>query len=351
MENEEYDILRSSIREFVSREIEGKSLDIEKNGISKEITRAVAAQGFLSATFPEKEGGSNLDLEAYSIILEETARVSPSLSVKILILNSIAGKLLRDSGETDTIRSLITGEEEIGVAFSEVLNGLHNEKLPVENSGKISGNRSSVLNSGGKYLLTAVEGGEKDLVLVKSGLKTMEVEHQLGFRGFRISGVSIESGDFKKIGSDGSGRFSSILDGLGVEISAVALGISYGAVQKAVDYAKVRTTFQRPLKDYSPVASSLSDVLSEMEILQSYLDKASEMDPKHIMMMKNRSLDLMKRSTKLALQVHGGYGYIQDFGVEKFYRDSMALSSLLVNRQRDSLKLAELVFETPSGTI
>ncbi len=351
MENEEYDILRSSIREFISREIEGKSLEIEKNGISKEITRAIAAQGFLGATFPENMGGSNLDMGAYSIILQETARVSPSLAVKILLLNSVAGELLKESGEKEIVQSLITGEDEIGVAFSEVLNGTHEEKLPVKDNGKIRGSRETVMNSGGKYLLTAVEGDKNDLVLVKDGLKTMDVRHQLGFRGFRISQVSIESGDFTEICSGGSGRFSAILDGIGVEISSVALGISYGALNKALDYAKVRTTFQRPLKDYSPVSSSLSDVLSEIEILQNYLEKAPEMDPKHIMMLKNRSLDLMRRTTKLALQVHGGYGYIQDFGVEKFYRDSMTLSSLLVNRQRDSLKLAEYVFETPSGTI
>lgn len=351
MENEEYDILRSSVREFISKEIEGKALDIEKKGITKEITGSMAAQGFLGSRFPENLGGSNLDMGAYSIILQETARVSPSLAVKILMLNSIAGEILKESEAKSIIPSLLSDQEEIGVAFSEVLNGLHQEKLPVLKSGKIQGSREKVMNSGGKYLLTATEGDGNDLVLVKSGVNAMEVGHQLGFRGFRISQVNIDAGEYTKICNDGSRRFSGIIDSLGIEVSAIALGISYGAVTKAVDYAKVRTTFQKPLKDYSPVASSLSDVMSEMEILQDYLERSTEMDAKHVMMLKNRSLDLMRRSTKLALQVHGGYGYIQDFGVEKFYRDSMALSSLLVNGRRDSLKLSELVFESPSGTI
>jgi len=351
MENEEYDILRSSVREFIAKEIEGKALDIEKRGITGEITKSMSEQGFLGSRFPESLGGSNLDRGAYSIILQEIARVSPSLAVKILMLNSIAGELIRDSEAKNIIPSLLSGEEEIGIAFSEVLNGLHQEKLPVIKNGKIQGSRETVMNSGGKYLLTAAEGDENPLVLVKSGMKAMEVRHQLGFRGFKISQVNIESGEYTKICPEGSRRFSEVIDGLGIEVSSIALGISYGSVTKAVDYAKVRTTFQKPLKDYSPVASSLSDVLSEMEILQSYLERSMEMDAKHVLMLKNRSLDLMRRSTKLALQVHGGYGYIQDFGVEKFYRDSMALSSLLVNGRRDSLKLAESVFESPSGTI
>jgi len=351
MENEEYDILRSSVREFIAKEIEGKALDIEKRGITGEITKSMSEQGFLGSRFPESLGGSNLDRGAYSIILQETARVSPSLAVKILMLNSIAGELIRDSEAKNIIPSLLSGEEEIGIAFSEVLNGLHQEKLPVIKNGKIEGSRETVMNSVGKYLLTAAEGDENPLVLVKSGMKAMEVRHQLGFRGFKISQVNIEAGEYTKICPEGSRRFSEVIDGLGIEVSAIALGISYGSVTKAVDYAKVRTTFQKPLKDYSPVASSLSDVLSEMEILQSYLERSMEMDAKHVLMLKNRSLDLMRRSTKLALQVHGGYGYIQDFGVEKFYRDSMALSSLLANGRRDSLKLAESVFESPSGTI
>jgi len=351
MENEEYDILRSSVREFIAKEIEGKALDIEKRGITGEITKSMSEQGFLGSRFPESLGGSNLDRGAYSIILQETARVSPSLAVKILMLNSIAGEIIRDSEAKNIIPSLLSGEEEIGIAFSEVLNGLHQEKLPVIKNGKIQGSRETVMNSGGKYLLTAAEGDENPLVLVKSGMKAMEVRHQLGFRGFKISQVNIESGEYTQICPEGSRRFSEVIDGLGIEVSSIALGISYGSVTKAVDYAKVRTTFQKPLKDYSPVASSLSDVLSEMEILQSYLERSMEMDAKHVLMLKNRSLDLMRRSTKLALQVHGGYGYIQDFGVEKFYRDSMALSSLLVNGRRDSLKLAESVFESPSGTI
>jgi alkylation response protein AidB-like acyl-CoA dehydrogenase len=351
MENEEYDILRSSVREFISKEIEGKALDIEKRGITKEITGSMAAQGFLGSRFPESLGGSNLDRGAYSIILQETARVSPSLAVKILILNSIAGEIIKESEAKTIIPSLLSGQEEIGVAFSEILNGLHQEKLPVVKNGKIHGSRENVMNSGGKYLLTATEGDKNDLVLVKSGMNALEVKHQLGFRGFRISQVNIDNGEYTKICQDGSRRFSEIIDGLGIEVSAIALGISYGSVTKAVDYAKVRTTFQKPLKDYSPVASSLSDVLSEMEILQSYLERSAEMDAKHVMMLKNRSLDIMRRSTKLALQVHGGYGYIQDFGVEKFYRDSMAFSSLLVNGRRDSLRLSGMVFESPSGTI
>ncbi|WP_393971251.1 acyl-CoA/acyl-ACP dehydrogenase [Oxyplasma meridianum] len=351
MENEEYDILRSSIREFIGKEIEGKALDIEKRGITDEITKSMAAQGFLGSRFPENLGGSNLDRGAYSIILQETARVSPSLAVKILLINSVAGELLKDSEAKNIIPSLLSGEEEIGIAFSEVLNGLHGEKLPVIKDGKIQGFRETVMNSGGKYLLTAAEGEKSPLVLVKSGLNATEVRHQLGFRGLKISQVNIDSGEYTELCPEGSKKFTEVIDGLGIEVSAIALGICYGAVTKAVDYAKVRTTFQKPLKDYGPVASSLSDIISELEILQIYLDKSTELDAKHVMMIKNRSLDLMKRATKLSLQVHGGYGYIQDFGVEKFYRDSMALSNLLVNGRRDSLKLAGFVFESPSGTI
>ena len=136
---------------------------------------------------------------------------------------------------------------------------------------------------------------------------------------------------------------------LALFVPASTLGTAKGALDKAIDYVKVRKTFERPLKDYGPVANGLSKLMAEYLALSQFMDSVDEKDERGRLSLKTLSVDFAKRATKAALQYHGGYGYIEDTGVEKFYRDAMGLSILFQRPHHDSMRLSKEIFGEKSG--
>ena len=115
----------------------------------------------------------------------------------------------------------------------------------------------------------------------------------------------------------------------------------------------MRTAFGHYLKDFQPLAFELTSLIAEMEILKRYFEVLISTSPsrKEAMFLKHKALALAKDISKTSLQIHGGYGYLEDFGIEKFYRDSMALSVLFHNEEHEMEVLSTLVFETKAGFV
>jgi len=133
-----------------------------------------------------------------------------------------------------------------------------------------------------------------------------------------------------------------------LEVAAVLLGIASGALNKAVEYSKSRTTFEHPLKDYQPVAFGLSDLRAEEELVRDFVyDVGGGTAAKE--MARIKAAALAKRATNQALQVHGGYGYFEDFGIEKFYRDAMAFSILFNRGTEEMERLSNQIFGSRAG--
>ena len=351
MINEEYRILGDTVKEFSEKNLEGSSLKIERGGLGDDIITKMAAQGFLGAKIPADLGGSGIDEKGYLIILENLARVSPSAALKVLINNSLFYPLVSESGDTGTIEGVAGGKINATVAMEEVQEGyLESGKLSVS-GGRLTGTKIGVINSDATVVVAL--GGEsgKELFLIKNGISKGRSNPSLGFRGLTLSQLVVDSDDYIQLGSEGLDRMTKVMDSLDLEISAIAIGISEGSLNKAIEYTKVRSTFEHLLKDYEPVAFSLAHLNSEIEGLRSFLFDRDDLNAKERLELKFLSVDLAKRCTKQALQSHGGYGYLQDFGVEKFYRDAMALSSLFFRRERDNRRLAEEVFQGKAGFI
>ena len=197
-------------------------------------------------------------------------------------------------------------------------------------------------------MILAANGAPGNLLLVREGLEPVNDQTRLGFRGLRFSSVKVDSSEFEVLGENGPGLLEDTLNGMDLEVAAVALGITAGAVAKAIDYSKSRSTFEHPLKDYQPVAFSLSSLKSEEEMLRNFLYSESLSGTAKVMA-RIKSTQLARSATKQALQVHGGYGYFGDFGVEKFYRDAMALPLLFSRGAIDMQRLSRAVFETKAG--
>jgi len=343
--DEEHRVLESVLREFSQKEIEPLNKSIELEGLSAELKGKLASQGFLGALAPVETGGASLDRLGYAILLREIATSSPSAAFYIFIQNSLVIRSLMKDNDLDRIASIASGRASGTLAYSSRLNMLESGYI-TRNGNRIEGMLNGVLNSNANFIIV---GAEDKLYLVNSGFEKLPDHEKLGFRGVSFSPVKFDTTDFLALSSS----MDEILEDIHLPVAAIAIGIANGALSKAIAYAKERDAFLHKLKDFQPLAFGMAQSYSELDALNTYLVSVAEgqKDLKKELMLKSVSLDFARRTSKLALQVHGGYGYLMDFGIEKFYRDAMFLSIVGGHSLKDRVKLSELIFEGRAGWI
>ncbi len=347
--DEEHRVLESMVRDFSEKEIEPINKNIELEGLSPALKQRLSSLGFLGAIAPTDLGGALLDRLGYSILLKELAAASPSVAYYVFLQNSFIIKILQsDEKERDKINQVSTGNLSGGFIYPKLVNFTDPGNLRIED-GYIKGVSNGVLNSSANFFIVTLDG--KTFYLVEKGFKKLEEHERLGLRGLKFSPVefSIKIEETKII-NNVSIDFQKEMN---LPAGSIALGIASGALRKAIDYAKEREAFLHKLKDFQPIAFGISDVYSELEILLQYFYNiaSSDYDEKKDLLFKIRALDFAKVATKLALQVHGGYGYLMDFGIEKYYRDSMFLYLVTSHYMNDKMRLSELIFETKAGFV
>ena len=345
--DEEHKVLESVLKEFSQKEIEPVNKSIEIDGLSSDLKNKLASQGFLGALAPVETGGANLDRLGYSILLREIATASPSAAFYIFIQNSLVIKSLMKDKNMEIISQIASGKISGTMAYSTRLNMLDPGHIK-KDGNMIEGVLNAVFNSTGNIFIVNVEE-ENNLYMIDSGYEKLPNHEQLGFRGVSFSPVRFKSSNFKPL----STKMDEIIEDIHLPVAAIAIGIANGALSKAISYAKERDAFLHKLKDFQPLAFNIAQAYSELDAFNTYLVSVAEdqKDLKKEMMLKTVSLDFARRTSKLALQVHGGYGYLMDFGVEKFYRDAMFLSIVGGHSLIDRVKLSELIFEGKAGFI
>jgi alkylation response protein AidB-like acyl-CoA dehydrogenase len=346
---EEYELLRKSVRDFAQKNIDNIAVKIEQEGLSSETARNMASQGFMGARIPAEYGGTGLDERGYMIVLEELARCSPSAAVRVLIANSLFVPLVMASEKSkEMLRDVASAKTNVAVDHCGLLEG-HSGTSGVMIEGiHARGRLDYILNGSADAIIIAANDPQNSLLLVKAGFKPVEEYPRLGLRGLNFSSLVIDSTDFEKLSENGSRLIEAAVNEMDLEVAAVSLGIAAGALAKAVEYSKVRTTFEHPLKDYQPVAFGLSLLRAEEEMIRDFAYGRNHAAAGKTMA-RVRAMALAKNATNQALQVHGGYGYFEDFGVEKFYRDAMALSILFSRNTKDMERLSEQVFDSKAG--
>lgn len=344
MSANEQDLLSSAVEEFSVKSIDPVSLNIERNGIDKKMLKMLAVQGFLGAMAPTELGGAGLDKYGYSKILLGTASHSPSISALIMTTNSIFTPLVQKV-DVDLLKRVVTGEEVFSLAFSN--EGLSGTKLSFDGS-RLKGSVVGVISPSDRNLIANIG---QDIFLIRSGISIREKTRPLSFRGLGAANISLDSSDFVNLTKEVNITYADLLESIDYEVASIAIGMSRGALGKVFDYVRVRKTFDKPLKDYSPVSNTLSRLLSQETLLNDALDNVDLHDDRRVLMLKLESLDFSKEASKYSVQFHGGYGFFEDFGVEKFYRDSFGLQIIFTRNEMDKSRLSSLVFGEKSGYI
>lgn len=353
------EMIRKEVRKFAEKEIAPVAADLdETETFSPELTRKMGEIGLFGMFVPEAFGGQELDYISYIIAVEEVARVDGSQAATVAAGNSLgigpiyyfgseaqkkkylpklcAGKGLWGFGLTEPT----AGSDAGGSKTTAVLDG---------NQWVINGSKIFITNAACELSLgvtvQAVTGQKPDgkntysCFLVEHGAKGFTAKPMHRKMMWRASNTAELYFDEVRVprdnilGAPGQGfhQMLSTLDGGRLSIGAMGLGGAQGAFEAALKYAKKREQFGKPISKYQAIAFKLADAAIELECARNLLYKACWLKDQHRPFQKEAAMakvycsELMGRVADNAVQIHGGYGLMKDYGVERFFRDQKLL--------------------------
>jgi hypothetical protein len=350
---EEQELTRLTVREFAEKEIAPLSRHLDE---AQEFPRAVMEKlgemGLLGMLFPPGYGGAGLAYTDYALVIEELSRVDASIGLSVAAHNSLCSNHIFLAGSEEQKRRFL-----VPLAQGRKI-GAWSLTEPTAGSDA-SGTRSTATRDGEDYILNgsktfATHGSVCDLAVVfavtdrskgKHGISAFVLEKGMpGFRpGRKEDKMGCRASDTAEIvmdhcrvprshllGREGEGFVDAlrILDGGRIGIGAMAVGIAQGALEQAIDYARKREQFGQPIASFQAVQWMLADSATEIEAARLLIRQAAWMKQQGAdvnmvsAMAKLYASETAVRVTDRAVQIHGGYGYIKDYPVERAYRDA-----------------------------
>ncbi|GAB3048013.1 acyl-CoA dehydrogenase [Virgibacillus ainsalahensis] len=350
---EEQEMLRKMIRDFATKDVEPTAAERdEEERFDREIFDKMAELGLTGIPWPEEYGGIGSDFVSYCIAVEELSRVCASTGVTLSAHLSLASWPIYTYGNEEQKKNflyrLATGEALGAYALSEP--GAGSDAASMKTTASKDGD-NYVLN-GSKVWIT--NGGVADIYLVfakteadakhkgisafivekgTDGFTFGKKEKKLGIRSSPTTELIFENCRIPKenmLGAEGDGFKIAMttLDGGRNGIAAQALGIAQGALDAAVDYAKEREQFGKPIAANQGISFKLADMATDVEAARlltyqaAWLESKGQPYGKASAMSKVFAGDAAMRITVEAVQVFGGYGYTKDYPVERYMRDA-----------------------------
>jgi alkylation response protein AidB-like acyl-CoA dehydrogenase len=356
---EEQILLRQAVRDFAEKEIAplAEELD-EKEKFSVELTLKMGDLGLLGCFVPEKYGGSNMGYISYIIAVEELARVDGSQAATVAAGNSLGiGPIYYYGSEEqkeEWLPKLCTGKmlAAFGLTEPEAGSDAGGSKTRAELRGDqwiINGSKIFITNSAnpltGLVVVQAITGQKEDgkrelscLLVPKGapGFTSREMKKKMMWRSSNTGELffddcAVPRDDLLGKRGDGFHQMLAILDGGRLSIGAMGLGGAQGAFEMALHYANTRVQFGRPISSFQINAFKLADMATEIELARNLLYKACWLREntrpfgKEAAMAKLYCSEVMGRCVNHAVQLHGGYGLMKEYKIERFYRDHKLL--------------------------
>jgi len=356
---EEQELIRQTVRDFAEREIKPLAQELdEKATFSLDLTKKIGELGLFGMYLPEKYGGQGLDTLSYIIAVEELARVDGSQAATLAAHNSLGiGPLYYYGTEEQKqkyLPSLCTGDGLWAFGLTEPDAGSDSRgskttaKLE-EGKWRINGSKIFITNGSVDISLGAtvqavtkvLPDGKKEFTTIivekaTPGFKRVGMHNKMMWRASDTAELYFddcvvpEENLLGKVG-EGSHIMLSTLDNGRLSIAAMGLGLAQGAFEMAMQYAQERKQFGKPISKFQINAFKLADMAMEIELARNLLYKACWLKDnkkpfaKEAAMSKLYCSEVAKRVVDEAVQIHGGYGLMKDYPVERFYRDQKLL--------------------------
>ena len=346
-------MIAQSIRDFAEKNIRPYIMEWDEAQIfPTPLFKKLGAMGFMGILVPEELGGSGLGYHEYITIIEEIAKVDPSIGLSVAAHNSLCTNHILAFGNEEQkkkwIPKLATGEHIGAWGLTEHdtgsdAGGMNTTALREGDFWIVNGAKNFITHAiSGDVAVVIVRTGEKGdskgmtaFVFEKGmpGFTSGKKENKLGMRASETAELIFDNcriPDTNRLGEVGDGFVQSmkILDGGRISIGALSLGIAKGAYEAALKYSKERRQFGKAICEFQAISFKLADMATEIEASELMLHKAAFLKNQNRKMTTISAMSKMYASEMCvkvaneAIQIHGGYGYIKDYPVEKFYRDS-----------------------------
>jgi butyryl-CoA dehydrogenase len=349
---EEHRLLRESLREFAAQRLAPHAAAWDRNAtFPREALKELAALGAYGIAVPEAYGGAGMDYTALAVALEEIAAGDGATSTIISVNNCPVCSILMSWANEEQKRRFL-----VPLARGERLGAFCLTEPHV--GSEASGLRTSAVRDGEHWVLNGVKqfitsGKNADLAIVLAvtdkaagkrgisafivetstpGYTVARVEEKLGQHASDTAQILFEEcrvPAFNLIGDEGAGYRIALsgLEGGRIGIAAQSLGMARAAYEAALNYARERVAFGQPIFDHQAVQFRLADMATQIEAARHLIHHAAALkdagEPclKQAAMAKLFASEMAERVCSDAIQIHGGYGYVSDFPVERIYRD------------------------------
>jgi len=349
--------IKNTIREFALNKIKPTLMEYdEEQKFPREILGELGELGFLGILFPEEYGGSGLGYVEFEIIIEEISRIDPSLGLSVAAHNGLCTNHIfsfaNEQLKKKYVPDLASGKKIGAWGLTEAFSG--SDAAALRTVAEKDGNHY-ILN-GSKNFITHGANGETAVVMAitnkeagKKGISAFIVEkgtpgfsagkkeNKLGMRSSETSQLIFENCKVPAenlIGEEGMGFIQSmkILEGGRISIASLSVGLAQGCLDESIKYSNEREQFGKPLSAFQATQFKLADMQTNIEAARMLTLRAAYMKDKGIPNTKEAAMaklfasEIAEKAASEAVQIFGGYGFVKDYPVEKFYRDVKLLT-------------------------
>ena len=350
---EQHELVRKLAREFAETELTKEVLDKveEEEVFPEEILDKMAKAGFFGIKVPKQYGGQGGDARSYVIVMEEIARVSGVASIYVSSPNSLSGGPFLLSGNAEQkenyLRPVVTGEKKVCFALTEPgagsdAGGMQTTAVKdgdyyVLNGRKTFMTMAPLADWAVVYAKTDMSMGTKGISafivdMKQEGVSCGKPEKKMGVVGCATSDIILENVRVHKdnlLGQEGKGFINAMktLDTGRMGVAAQSIGVAQGCLDEAIKYAKERKQFGRPIAKFQAIAFMLAEMATKLEAAKNLVYKTAWLIDNGqdasmaASMAKFYASEVCNEIAAKTVQIHGGYGFIKDYKIERMFRD------------------------------